>query len=374
MTNFLMLHGSSRSPRAGRLPGVVLVLASCAVPIGAFGGENAPVVPVEQPPADDSQDVQPPPGDFASWRFTWDNDVVVDSDNEFTNGMTFQKHGPPASTWADAGGTPAFGKSMARWFLPDRREDLLFREGWSVGQSIQTPDDLTREDLIVDDVPYAAALAVQNTWIAFDDRRLYGFGWLLGVLGPPALGEPVQKGYHELIGDEEPMGWDNQLETEPLINFYYEQKWKLVRSSFGDIAAGVGGSVGNLVSAAEVRLEGRLGWHVPRGFLYTPDPIGRHLAYDSHLPPGKPANWTFYGSFSAGAGILGYAAFFDGNLFRDSHSVDYDRSIQNVTFGLHYQRLRWGLHLNLTSSSKDVADRAPDSKDEFGTLMFEYRY
>jgi hypothetical protein len=299
--------------------------------------------------------------------------VVLDSDNEFTNGMTVQLHGPPVAAWADAAGTPAFGKSMARWFLPELRDDLLFREGWSVGQSLQTPDDTSREDLIEDDVPYAAALAAQNTWIAYNDRRLYGFGWLLGVVGPAAFGEEVQKRFHNLIGGDEPMGWDNQVENEPLVNFYYEYKRKLVDSSFGDIAAGVGGSVGNLVTAAEVRLEGRLGWHVPNGFLYSPDPIGRHLAYDSHLPPTKPANWTFYGSFSAGAGALGYSAFFDGNLFRDSHSIDYDRSIRNLVLGLHYQRLRWGVHLNLAHSTK-VVDRAPDSEDEFGTLMFEYRY
>jgi len=59
--------------------------------------------------------------------------------------------------WGAVAGTPAFGKSMARWFLPDRREDLYFSEGWSAGQAIQTPDDLSREDPIEDDVPYAAA-------------------------------------------------------------------------------------------------------------------------------------------------------------------------------------------------------------------------
>jgi len=373
MNGFLELHESSRSSRLGWLPTAVMVLASCAVPIGALAGDHAFPASAEQPQAGDFPATRPPAADFVTWRFTWDNDVVVKSDNEFSNGFTLQVHGPPAATWADAAGTPAFGKSMARWFLPVRRQDLLFREGWSAGQSLQTPDDLTRKDLIVDDVPYAAVLAVQNTWIAYDDRRLYGFGWLLGVMGPAALGKEVQTGFHKLIGGEKPMGWDNQLHNEPLINFYYEQKRKLVRSSFGDIAVGVGASLGNLVTAAEVRLEGRLGWHVPGGFLYTPDPIGRHLTYDSHLPPRVPANWALYGSVSAGAMLLGHVAFFDGNLFRDSHSVDYDRTVENVMFGLHFQRWRWGIHLNLASSSK-VVDRVSDSKDTFGTVMVEFRH
>ena len=63
----------------------------------------------------------------------------------------------------------------------------------------------------------------------------------------------------------------------------------------------------------------------------------------------------------------------NGNLFRDSHSVDYDRTIHSAVFGLHYQRWRWGLHLNLASSSK-VVGRAPDSKDRFGSLMVEFRH
>jgi hypothetical protein len=373
MHGFLELHESSGGPRSGWLAAAVLVLASCAVPVGALAGENVFAPSPEQPEGGDFAGRQAPTPDFVTWRFTWDNDVVVDSDNEFTNGLTLQVHGAPSATWADAGGTPAFGKSMARWFLPDRRQDLLFREGWSAGQSLQTPDDLTRKDLIVDDVPYAAALAVQNTWIAYDDKRLYGFGWLLGVMGPAALGEQVQTAFHKLCGGEEPMGWDNQLHNEPLINFYYEQKRKLARSSFGDIAVGAGASLGNLVSAAEVRVEGRLGWHVPGGFLYSPDPIGRHLAYDSHLPPRDGANWAFYGSVSASAMVLGYTAFLDGNLVRDSHSVDYDRTIEQVVLGLHFQRWRWGVHLNVASSSK-VVGGAPDSKDMFGTVMVEFRH
>jgi hypothetical protein len=357
----------------GWLPAAVMMLVSCAVPVGALAGEKLFAASPDQPQAGDFPATRPPATGLVTWRFTWDNDVVVQSDNEFTNGLTLQVHGPPAANWADVAGTPAFGKSMSRWFLPVRRQGLRFREGWSAGQSLQTPDDITRKDLIVNDVPYAAALAVQNTWIAYDDRRLYGFGWLFGMIGPAARGKEIQSGFHKLIGGDEPMGWDNQLHNEPLINFYYEQKRKLARSSFGDIAAGVGASLGNLVSAAEVRLEGRLGWHVPGGFMYTPDPIGRHLAYDSLLPPREPANWALYGSVSMSEMILGYTAFFDGNLFRDSHSVDYDRTIESVVFGLHFQRWRWGVHLNITSSSK-VVNRAPDSRDTFGTLMVEFRH
>ena len=130
-------------------------------------------------------------------------------------------------------------------------------------------------------------------------------------------------------------------------------------------------------SAAGVTMEARLGWHVPRGFLYTPDPIGRRLSFDSHLPPQEPTNWAFYGSLAAGVMAFGYSEFYDGNLFHDSHSIDHETFGEAFVVGLHYQRWRWGFHLNLSFSS-DVVDplvagNEPDPTDNYGTLMIEFR-
>jgi len=125
----------------------MIAFAACSVPAYSLAAEDALELPAGQVPDDG----------IVTWRFTWDNDVLVNSDNQFSNGWSLQVHGPPARNWGGAAGTPAFGKAMARWFLPDRRDDLYFREGWSVGQAIQTPNDLSRKDLIEDDVPYAAA-------------------------------------------------------------------------------------------------------------------------------------------------------------------------------------------------------------------------
>jgi hypothetical protein len=145
-----------------------------------------------------------PPQESGTWRVEIDNDGVFHSDNLFTHGASVQKHGPLTDRWQDVGGTVAFGKKLAGWFLPRERGDLFFREGWTLGQNLQTPEALEREDLVADDAPYAASLAVQNTWIAYDDARLYGFGWLVGVVGPSAMGKGVQRSFHALINADEP--------------------------------------------------------------------------------------------------------------------------------------------------------------------------
>src|SRR5262245_24357753 len=134
-----------------------------------------------------------------TWTVEWANDAVFHSDNQFSNGFFVHMSGPAVQDWAQARGTPAFGKRMAAWFLPQDRDGMWLREAWSVGQIIQTPNDLSRSDPIPDDVPYGAILAIQNAWMAYDDRNLHAFGWLYGVVGPAAQGEPVQKGFHRII-------------------------------------------------------------------------------------------------------------------------------------------------------------------------------
>jgi hypothetical protein len=318
-----------------------------------------------------------PFNEFLTLRLDIDNDIVFDSDDQFSHGASFEMYGKADADWTAAEGTPAFGKPLARWFLPERDPELLFREGWIVGQDLQTPEDLRRETLIVDDVPYAALLAIQNSWIGFSDERLAGFGWILGVVGPLARGEDAQEAVHRVLDLVEPRGWDNQLENEPILNLYYQRKRKLWAVRGIDLSSGLGAQAGNLLIGADAELEARFGWNIPGGFLYIPDPTGRSLAYDAHLAPPKPARRVLYGSLVLRALGVGRNLFLDGNTFRDSHGVDRRWLVGEMIAGLHYQRRRWGVHVHVWLSTDTVdpgglAHKA-DTKNQFGSLMFEYR-
>jgi hypothetical protein len=109
-----------------------------------------------------------------TWRFLWANDTLMHSDNQFTNGIAAQKHSALFASLNDTKGTPAFGKRLAAAFLPDS-PDLNYREGWAVGQNMQTPEALELDELLPKDVPYVGMLGWTNSYIAFNDRRLTGF-------------------------------------------------------------------------------------------------------------------------------------------------------------------------------------------------------
>jgi hypothetical protein len=350
-----------RSPAAAATLLIASLLAS--VPHDVVGGDDIDTIPFDE---------------FVTLRLDIDNDIVFHSDNQFSHGISFEIYGEADRSWTAARGTPAFGKRMARWFLPENDPDFLFREGWVLGQDLQTPEDLRRRTLIENDVPYAALLAVQNTWIAFDDDRLRGFGWLVGWVGPAAQGEEVQTVVHEILGLVEPEGWDNQLADEPVLNFYWTRKRKLWETRGMDLAAGVSGQAGTLFLGADAELQVRFGWNVPGGFVYIPDPTGRSLAYDAHLAPPRPARRVLYGSVVVRAAGIGRNLFLDGNTFRDSHSVDRRFLVGEAVAGLHYQRRRWGVHAHVWVSSDTVdpgeVTYITDTKNQFGSLMIEYRY
>ena len=83
-----------------------------------------------------------------------------------------------------------------------------------VGQNIFTPEDISRQDLILYDRPYAGWLYVGFGLIAEREGRFNPvdtFELDLGVVGPWSLAETVQKNWHEFINTVEPKGWDNQL-------------------------------------------------------------------------------------------------------------------------------------------------------------------
>jgi hypothetical protein len=226
-------------------------------------------------------------------------------------------------------------------------------------------------------VPYAASIAVMNSWIAFHDDGFEGFGWLMGLVGPWALGEETQKPIHELVNSPEPMGWDNQLDNEPLFNIYYQRKHKQMEKPAFDLTTGFGFGAGNLLTGADLLLETRFGRNMPQGFVHVPDPTGRSLSYDAHLPPPLPARSVHYYSIVMRAAWFGHQLFLDGNTFGQSHSVDSEALVGELIIGAHYQRPKWGVHLSwwFTTDTFDpgMVTEGVDQSNNFASVMFELR-
>ncbi|MDT8408650.1 MAG: lipid A deacylase LpxR family protein [Wenzhouxiangellaceae bacterium] len=314
------------------------------------------------------------------WRVAWANDEIVGSDNQFTNGAFLQKSSILADSLEQAGGTPAFGKGLASLVLP-KRAGLFYRETWTVGQNLQTPDRISERDIILTDVPYVSMLGWTNSHIAFNDQELTGFQTLLGWVGDLTLGEETQSLAHDITGATDPKGWDNQLDNEPLLNLYVMRKAKFYNNDWMDAAWNLDAALGNFFTLGQAALEFRFG-NRPAGFAPVGTPIGRSMDYNARiLDPG--VGYFYTSAIVRGTGLL-FALPRDGNLLRDGNDwtddeqLDTKNLLGQLILGLHYETLNWGAHLNVflatDSAEANNGSNLEDPSNNFAILSVEWTF
>jgi hypothetical protein len=333
-------------------------------------------------------DVEPKPRGNRSleerslWRLEWDNDAFVRVDNGFTAGWSLQRHSRQHDRWQEMGPS-----KVSAWIsrtvpgLEDHGGRVVKRAN-GLTQMTMTPEDISNPDPQPGDVPWAGSLGWSESWYAFDNRSLNAFQIYLGILGPYSLADSFQVQIHDWINADEPLGWDNQLETEPLLNLNYSYKRKLVslgeyaNTGFaGDFAVGAEGALGNLVTNAGLTLEGRFGWGLPEGFAQLADPPGYGIMLDPEK--GAVGKLHVYLSIIVRVEATAHSVFLDGNLLRNSPhpGLDYETISHTTVFGLHADRGRYAIHFNFYKYNDLPFESVNPLTDmTWGNITFEYRY
>jgi len=146
--------------------------------------------------------------DLGTFSFTLDNDLFGGSDRYYTNGVRLAWRSPAYAPPGWIAGVGRFGAPL----LPPAGER---RWGLALGQSLYTPEDLSRADPDPDDQPYAAWLYGAFNLSSATAASLSRLEVQLGVIGPAALGEQAQNTVHRINRGREAQGWDAQLGTSP---------------------------------------------------------------------------------------------------------------------------------------------------------------
>jgi len=163
--------------------------------------------------------------DMKLFRFEFDNDTFLDSDDAFSAGWSFQVHSAMRDEW-----TPGLAGWVGRFpTLGDGGEGgRIVRWSWGITQLIITPTDVMIAAAQPGDAPWAGLLGGHVSWAAYDSRRLAALQAYVGCVGPCSRAEPTQKFVHDDLGfGEMPEGWPNQLENDVLVNVNYEYRHKI---------------------------------------------------------------------------------------------------------------------------------------------------
>ncbi|WEK37887.1 MAG: lipid A deacylase LpxR family protein [Candidatus Pseudobacter hemicellulosilyticus] len=108
---------------------------------------------------------------------------------------------------------------LDRW-MPKASDSAVNVFGYSLMQQMYTPEDIRKAYYMPDDYYYAGALFLTHSLASYSPQKKVALQseLLLGIRGPASLAGAAQKFVHNMMGYIKPRGWDNQLNTLPLIN------------------------------------------------------------------------------------------------------------------------------------------------------------
>ena len=289
------------------------------------------------------------------------------------SGDRYYTHGTEVSRTV-LGEPPQWLEDMATLFPAFESDGVINGANYAIGQKIFTPDNTEATELTVNDRPYAgysyfsaAMLSRVSSQDSVDTGNLLEF--TLGIVGPSALGEKVQTGYHDSIGIDRPNGWDNQLHDELGFGLSYARFWRHIKSS-GSVDYGMTPHVnlvlGNIYTYAATGVMFRFGTHLNNDL--SPPNIRPGFPGLSLFRPSRESNGYLF------AGIEGRAVarniFLDGNTFRDSHSVDKKPLVGDFQFGFVFQTGRMRFSISNMIRTKEFEGQK--DKMNFGAMNISF--
>ncbi len=224
------------------------------------------------------------------------------------------------------------------WLSLPLWESQGFFRRWTVSgsQSMFTPKDTGASELIEDDRPYAGWLNIALGLNKQSTRQLDVLELTAGVVGPWALAEEAQNVVHT----KDSNGWDNQLRNEPGFMLAWQRYVRLndwTGPGWGfDAIPNFGGVAGNVYTFANAGLKVRAGYNLPSDFGPAMAWQVGHTGTTAPTSPEDPRLNGKYGWYVFGAADGRYVArniFLDGNTWRDSHSVNKEEWVADLSFG-----------------------------------------
>lgn len=250
---------------------------------------------------------------------------------------------------------------------------------YTIGHNIYTPADIRIATQPPNDRPWAALLYGSVGLATYtDDGKSFPhideLEFTLGIIGPQAMGESVQKFVHKHISNSpKPQGWDNQLKFEPVFAGMWQRRWPHALSY----------DVGPAYFRAEPNFSVALGTlrsYVGSGFMLSLD-SSRYLDTPSRVRPAPPGtgifinkpgklDWQIFAGLNGR--LVGRDIFLDGNTFKDSHSVDKRYLVGDATAGFSLIYGDYRLSYSLNARSKEF--KTQDGKSVFGSITLTKRF
>ncbi len=309
-----------------------------------------------------------------------ENDALLGNgtDGQYTNGLKL--------SWSRYGLSELpEDASVHKWFYPiiryigmDAPAEADKALTFSIGQNIYTPNEIEKKELIKDDRPYAGITYFEMGFHKKHSHRMHTVGIIGGVVGPSSYADEIQTVSHEVLNNDMPRGWKNQLEDEPVLALVYDYKQKLLAANLnqgwgGDIIFHTGGCLGNALTCYQAGISLRGGWNVPDDCGNFPiQPATCFNAETARITCSHPNMLGCHFFLSLSAKAVLQDIFLDGNTFRDSHRVDKKPLVGSAMTGIGITTGRMKIVCSIVWKTKSFNHQ--HDPETFGSIDIAFQY
>ncbi len=302
----------------------------------------------------------------------------VQMENDFfaSSGDRYYTHGTQLSLLKDTA-PPAWLERLSDWVPFYQKGKQLSLVNATLGQKIFTPDDTKSRTVVEGDRPYAgylyasvAVLSQIHSTAYMDHGNMFEITF--GIVGPSAMSRQSQTNFHDLVGIDSPKGWDNQLEDEPALGLSYSRFWRVIQPAFDNLELGVNPQVnlvvGNVYTYGAGGVMFRLGENLKRDL--SPPNIRPGFPGLAYFQKGAISSWYLFMGFESR--LVARDIFLDGNTFKESHSVEKEKLVGDMQFGLVYLVGRWRLAFSNMIRTKEFTTQEDNTR--YGALNISFGY
>ena len=308
--------------------------------------------------------------DFDYVGLGFENDVFYREDDGYTNGLTIN--------WGYYGRSADAEQELPAWSLPLFQQtylnDLENRQHaihYTLGQFLQTSTDIELTELAEDDAPYVGMIAGQVNLSSYNQQVADDVSLTVGMVGPVAGGEYVQKHLHKWIRANKPRGWDGQINNELVFRLEAERKWHhaLVQFTNGselDVVSAINAGVGTLLSDVKVGASLRWGQALAENFQSS----SPFLAQRINGLKTNAVGWYVFTNFSTSYVVNDI--FIDGNTFEDSHHVDLLHLQAEVSAGIQVNWQHWNVIYKMLYGTDQYKTQRDETR--WGNVAITYHF
>lgn len=262
------------------------------------------------------------------YKHKYENDFFASTDRYYTQGVYLEFF------------LPVFKKTLlAKTLIPlgsKNGNKTLNYYGMSLERQGFTPRSIRHFGIYYGERPFAAVAFFTHQLISINPKKTLRLTTRIctGFMGPNLRGAQEQKGIHYALGNIQPLGWENQIENDYVLNYELFLEKGLVNTKYFEITGFTEARAGTLYDDLALGSMIRLGWM---------------QSYFSNLGTTRQKDARKFQCYLYARGkikAVGYNATMQGGMINRNSiytipSSDIARHVESVYFGLMiaYKRL-----------------------------------